>query len=211
MTDLTVNGRAVTIAAPGYRTLLDALRDDLSLSGTKRGCDVGECGACNVLIDGRLVRACLTLVANAGGADVCTIEGLSSGQAPGAIQQAFIDAGAIQCGFCIPGMIIAATALLADNPGPTIDEIRAGLAGTLCRCSGYVKLIEAVALAGERGADVTVGRVHEEPDRVLPERALRRPPVLVHELPAFELPGAGERGFKCGHGRVSAVAAMPPV
>lgn len=150
MTDLTVNGTAVTIHAPGHRTLLAALRGDLALNGTKRGCDAGQCGACNVLLDGRLVRACLTLVANAAGADVRTIEGLGSGTVPGVVQQAFIDAGAIQCGFCTPGMIIAATALLAQDPTPTIDAIRAGLAGTLCRCSGYVKVIEAVALAAER-------------------------------------------------------------
>jgi len=119
----------------------------LMLQGTKKGCDAGDCGSCNVFVDGVVVRACLTLVAELPGAEVRTIEGLGDGPVPGPVQQAFIDSGAIQCGFCMSGMIVAATGLLADNPAPTVEEVRAGLAGTLCRCSGYVKVVDAVLMA----------------------------------------------------------------
>jgi carbon-monoxide dehydrogenase small subunit len=152
-TALAVNGAAYVLQAPAYRTLLDALRDGLALKGTKKGCDAGECGSCNVLVDGIVVRACLTLLADVAGADIRTIEGLGEGPMPSCVQQAFIDAGAIQCGFCMPGMIVAATALLAADPAPTVDDVRAGLAGTLCRCSGYVKVIDAVLLAARRRMD----------------------------------------------------------
>lgn len=147
LTSLTVNGDARAVQAPAHRTLLDALRGPLALSGTKKGCDAGACGSCNVIVDGIVVRACLTLVADVAGADIRTIEGLGDGPVPGFVQQAFIDAGAIQCGFCMSGMMVAATGLLAANPSPTVDEVRAGLAGTLCRCSGYVKVIDAVLKA----------------------------------------------------------------
>jgi carbon-monoxide dehydrogenase small subunit len=151
-TSFQVNGSLCSVAAPAERTLLDVLRGALALNGTKRGCDVGECGACNVMVDGVVVRACLTLVAELAGCDVRTIEGLGNGFKAGLVQQAFVDAGAIQCGFCMSGMIVAATGLLARNPAPGVEEIRAGLAGTLCRCSGYVKVIDAVLLAAARGA-----------------------------------------------------------
>jgi len=150
-TNFRVNGGPCRIDAPAECTLLDVLRGTLALTGTKRGCDVGECGACNVMVDGVVVRSCLTLVAELARCEVLTIEGLGSGFTPGGVQQAFVDAGAIQCGFCMSGMIVAATGLLARNPSPTVDEIRAGLAGNLCRCSGYVKVIEAVLLAAARG------------------------------------------------------------
>jgi carbon-monoxide dehydrogenase small subunit len=149
VTRLTVNGDACTIQAPAHRTLLDALRGPLALYGTKNGCDAGTCGACNVIVDGVVVRACLTLVADLADADVRTVEGLGDGPVPGFVQQAFVDVGAIQCGFCMSGMMVAATGLLAANPSPTVDEVRAGLAGTLCRCSGYVKVIEAVLKAAQ--------------------------------------------------------------
>jgi carbon-monoxide dehydrogenase small subunit len=146
-TRFTVNDETRAVAAPAHRTLLDALRGPLALHGTKKGCDAGACGACNVIVDGTVVRACLTLVADLEGAQIRTIEGLGHGFTPGPVQQAFVDSGAIQCGFCMSGMIVAATGLLASNPSPTVDEVRAGLAGTLCRCSGYVKVIDAVLLA----------------------------------------------------------------
>lgn len=152
VTRIVVNGAARTVAEPAHRTLLDVLRRPLALAGTKRGCDAGACGACNVIVDGEVVRACLTLAADLAGCEVRTIEGLADGNRPGAVQQAFVDAGAIQCGFCMPGMIVAATGLLARNPAPDVDAVRAGLAGTLCRCSGYVKVIEAVMLAARRMA-----------------------------------------------------------
>jgi carbon-monoxide dehydrogenase small subunit len=153
LTHLTVNGDDLAVQAPTHRTLLDALRGSLALHGTKKGCDAGDCGSCNVFVDGVVVRACLTLVADVAGADVRTIEGLGDGHLPGFVQQAFIDAGAIQCGFCMSGMIVAATGLLAGNPSPTVDEVRAGLAGTLCRCSGYVKVIDAVLRAARYQRD----------------------------------------------------------
>ncbi len=151
-THFRVNGDPCDVVAPAETPLLDVLRGILGLTGTKRGCDVGECGACNVMLDGVAVRACLVLTAELGGCQVVTIEGLGDGFTPGPLQQAFIETGAIQCGFCTPGMIVAATALLARHPSPGIDDIRAGLAGNLCRCSGYVKIIDAVLLAARRRA-----------------------------------------------------------
>ena len=151
VTDFTLNGAPCHVEAPAESPLLDVLRGSLALSGTKRGCDVGECGACNVMVDCVVVRSCLTLVAELGNSEVVTIEGLGRGFTPGLVQQAFVDAGAIQCGFCMSGMIMAAAGLLARNPSPTVDDTRAGLAGNLCRCSGYVKVIDAVLLAAARG------------------------------------------------------------
>jgi carbon-monoxide dehydrogenase small subunit len=150
-TRLTINGTPEEIRVPAHRTLLDALRGPLGLFGTKRGCDSGACGSCNVFVDGIVVRACLTLAADLEGCTVQTVEGLADGAVPSFVQQAFIDSGAIQCGFCMSGMMIAATDLLARNPSPTVDEVRAGLAGTLCRCTGYVKVIEAVLMAAQYG------------------------------------------------------------
>jgi carbon-monoxide dehydrogenase small subunit len=155
VTSFRVNGVACSVAAPTERSLLELLRGPLALCGTKRGCDVGECGACNVFVDDVVVRACLTLVAELEGSEVRTIEGLGHGFKPGPVQQAFVDAGAIQCGFCTPGMIVAATGLLALNPSPSVDDIRAGLAGNLCRCSGYVKIVDAVLLAAARSKGIT--------------------------------------------------------
>jgi carbon-monoxide dehydrogenase small subunit len=147
---LTVNGETVHESIEPRQTLVDFLREQLSLTGSHVGCEHGVCGACTVLIDGRPARSCLVLAASCGGRAVTTIEGLADGAALSAIQQAFVEAGAVQCGFCTPGMIIATKALLDENPKPSVDEIREGIAGNLCRCSGYVKIVDAVRLASER-------------------------------------------------------------
>ena len=147
---LNVNGEERALRVPPCRTLLDALRGDLALTGSKNACNQGVCGACTVLIDGMPVNACLTLAVNVTGRDITSVEGLGEGGELSVMQQAFVDAGAIQCGFCMSGMIISATALLADNPSPSRAEIRSALSGNLCRCSGYVRVINAVQLAAER-------------------------------------------------------------
>jgi len=144
---IKVNGRPRKIAIEGGETLLEVLRVQLGLTGAKRGCNQGVCGSCTVLIDGRAARACLHLAGLAEHADIVTVEGLASDGELSPMQQAFVDAGAVQCGFCMPGMVIAATALVAENPKPNDEEIREGLAGNLCRCSGYVKVVEAIRQA----------------------------------------------------------------
>ena len=141
---LTVNGADYPVAAPASTTLLDVLRITLALTGTKRGCDQGVCGACTVLADGKPVRACLMLAATCPGREITTVEGLSSDGALSELQEAFVDEGAIQCGFCTPGMLLTIESLLADRPHPTVAEIREAISGNLCRCSGYTKIVEAV-------------------------------------------------------------------
>jgi aerobic-type carbon monoxide dehydrogenase small subunit (CoxS/CutS family) len=145
--ELTVNGRPRSIEVAVHHTLLEALRDDLGLTGTKECCLVGECGACTVLVDGASVDSCLMLAVEADGASLTTVEGLADGERLGRLQQAFLDTGAAQCGFCIPGQLISAEALLASTPHPTRAEIEEGLAGNLCRCAGYDQIFEAVELA----------------------------------------------------------------
>jgi aerobic-type carbon monoxide dehydrogenase small subunit (CoxS/CutS family) len=144
---LTVNGRELSLDVHPHHTLLESLRDQVGLTGTKECCNQGECGACTVILNGRAVTSCLVLAAEADGADVITIEGLASDGRLDPLQQAFVDAGAVQCGFCIPGMIVAARYLLMSNPRPTVDEIKDGLAGNLCRCGGYSRIVEAVQSA----------------------------------------------------------------
>jgi len=146
----TVNGREREVAVEPHWTLLETVRETLSLTGSKEGCGTGDCGACTMIVDGRIVTSCLMLAPQANGRDVTTIEGLEANGSLDPVQQAFIDAGGLQCGFCIPGMIVAARNLLDDNPSPTLDQIREGLAGNLCRCTGYTKIYEAVELAAER-------------------------------------------------------------
>ena len=157
--ELTVNGRRVRREVAGSRTLLEFLRGDLRLTGTNLSCDTGDCGACTVLVDGRPVTACLVLALDVEGRDVTTIEGLpgrwqtQSGARPPAlhpVQQGFLEEGGAPCGFCTAGMIMAAAGLLEARPSPTEAEIRAGLEGNLCRCTGYVKIIRAVEVAAER-------------------------------------------------------------
>ncbi len=149
---LKVNGRTHQLFVRPWHTLLQVLREQVSLTGSKRGCNQGVCGACSVMVDGAVMRGCLTLAADAAGREIVTVEGLAEGGALSPVQQALLDHGAVQCGFCMPGMAVAATALLADNPSPTDDEIRDGLSGNLCRCSGYVKVVEAVRSASAGGA-----------------------------------------------------------
>ena len=145
--DLTVNGRARSIEVAPHHTLLEVLRDDLGLSGTKECCLVGECGACTVLVDAVSVDSCLILAVEANGATVTTVEGLATGERLHPLQQAFLDTGAAQCGFCIPGQLISAKALLELNTHPTREDVEEGLAGNLCRCAGYEQIIEAVLAA----------------------------------------------------------------
>ncbi len=144
---MNVNGRPVAFQVPAHHTLLEVLRDQLQLTGTKECCAEGECGACTVLLDGRAVNSCLVLAAETDGQEVRTIEGLATGGHLARIQAAFLETGSVQCGFCIPGMIVAAAALLASNPAPTVQEIQEGLAGNLCRCAAYSRIIEAVRTA----------------------------------------------------------------
>ena len=146
----TVNGKARTLKAFPMERLLDVLREQLHLTGTKEGCGEGECGACSVVIDGRIVNSCLVPVAQVVGAEIKTIEGVATGDQLHAVQQAFIECGGAQCGICTPGMVLAAVDLLERNPQPTDAEIRTGLAGNLCRCTGYMKIFESVVRACER-------------------------------------------------------------
>jgi aerobic carbon-monoxide dehydrogenase small subunit len=149
--DLTVNGRRRSIEVAPHHTLLEVLRDDLGLTGTKECCLVGECGACTVLVDDTSVDSCLMLAVEADGAAVTTVEGLAAGDRLHPLQQAFLATGAAQCGFCIPGQLISAQALLALNGQPTRAEVEEGLAGNLCRCAGYEQIIEAVLAAAAAG------------------------------------------------------------
>ena len=142
--ELKVNGLGYSLEVDPHRTLLEVIRDDLGLTGTKLGCGGGECGACTVILDGKAVKSCLMLALDARGKEVWSIEGLSRGQALHPLQQAFVERGAIQCGFCTSGMIMASKALLDENPRPSEQEVKDSLAGNLCRCTGYVKIIEAV-------------------------------------------------------------------
>jgi aerobic carbon-monoxide dehydrogenase small subunit len=148
---LTVNGRRQEVAVEPRWTLLEMVREELRLTGSKEGCGTGDCGACSMLIDGRLVTSCLMLAAQADGREVVTIEGLSTNGRLHPVQQAFIDTGGVQCGFCTPGMIMAAKSLLDRTPSPSLEQVREGLAGNLCRCTGYAKIYEAVMQAS-RGA-----------------------------------------------------------
>lgn len=147
---LTVNGEDYEISVKPNVSLLDVLRDELDFTGTKRGCDTGDCGACTVIMDGKAVNACLVLAMRADGCKIVTIEGMASGNKLDPIQEAFLEKGAVQCGFCTPGMALSTKALLDENPNPTKEEIKAGIAGNLCRCTGYTKIIEAIQTASQK-------------------------------------------------------------
>jgi len=144
---LNVNGEGKQILVEPYSSLLDTLRDDIRLTGTKKGCDEGDCGACTVFLNGKPVTSCMVLAHSAHDADVITIEGLGNLDDIHPVQQAFVDYGGLQCGFCIPGLIMSATAFLKENPDPTEEEVRFGIGGNLCRCTGYSKVVEAVLAA----------------------------------------------------------------
>lgn len=145
----TINGETRTFTVPGHRTLLDALRSELGLTGTKSSCTEGECGACTVMLDGHAVNSCLVLAAEVDGHEVVTIEGVSVDGGTD-LQQAFLEHGAVQCGFCIPGQVMSAEYLLSHNPTPSVEEIRDALSGNLCRCASYNRIVEAVRQTAEK-------------------------------------------------------------
>lgn len=147
--ELTVNGEPYELAVEPWRTLLEVIREDVGLTGAKEACSTGECGNCMVILDGKPVNSCLVLAVDANGKEVLTIEGLAEGGNLHPVQKAFVEHGAIQCGFCTPGMILAAKSLLDKNPKPTETEVKEAIYGNLCRCTGYVKIIEAVLAASQ--------------------------------------------------------------
>ncbi len=147
---LDVNGESAELLVPVHKTLLEVLREDMHLTGTKHGCELGECGTCTVLVDGKPELSCLLLPVQLQGRAVMTVEGMAPGSELHPLQAAFAELGAAQCGYCTPGILLAAKSLLEDNPGPTRDEIREALAGNLCRCTGYTKILDAVELAAAR-------------------------------------------------------------
>jgi len=153
---LHVNGETLEILSEPHKTLLEVLREDLGLTGTKRACDLGTCGACTVLINGKPHLSCLTLAADAQGKEILTIEGLSQDGELHPLQKAFVDHGAIQCGFCTPGMILTAKAFLEEHPHPSEEEVKKAISGNLCRCTGYVKIVEAI-LSVARGVKEVSG------------------------------------------------------
>lgn len=148
--ELKVNGELFRVAVETHRTLLEVIREELGLTGTKEMCNKGDCGGCTVIIDGRPVLSCLTLAIEAEGKEILTIEGLSEGFKPHPIQQAFVETGAVQCGYCIPGFIMSGKALLDRNPNPTEDDIKDGIANNICRCTGYIQIIEAIDVAAQK-------------------------------------------------------------
>ena len=148
---LKVNGAPYEVFVEPWKTLLDVLREEIGLMGVKSGCEEGECGACTVLVDGKAVNSCLMLAPQAQGKEIITIEGLEGEEGLHPLQQAFVEHFAVQCGFCTPGMILSAKALLDKNPHPTEEEVRVALSGNLCRCTGYVKIVEAVLAASKKG------------------------------------------------------------
>lgn len=148
--EITVNGKHLERKVDGDQRLIDFLREELGFTGVKEGCGVGECGACTVLIDGESVLSCLTRVAQVDGKEVLTVEGLAEGEDLHPVQQAFVETGGVQCGFCTPGFIMVAVELLERNPDPSREEIREWIEGNICRCTGYVKIVDAIELAAER-------------------------------------------------------------
>ena len=149
--ECTVNGEACSVEhVPARRLLSDFLRDDLMLTGTKRGCETGICGACSVLVDGEVVKSCLMLAVQVQGRDIRTVEGLAQGEQLHPLQESFMQCGGLQCGYCTPGFLMTSCAMLKNNPNPSADEVRHGLNGNLCRCTGYTQIVESVLVAAEK-------------------------------------------------------------
>ena len=148
--ECTVNGEAQSVEVPARRLLSDFLRDDLHLTGTKRGCETGICGACSVLVDGEVVKSCLKLAVQVQGCEITTVEGLSKGDQLHPLQESFMQCGGLQCGYCTPGFLMTSCAMLKNNPRPTADEVRHGLNGNLCRCTGYTQIVESILTAAEK-------------------------------------------------------------
>jgi len=159
--ELTINGKKRKVETTISTRLLDLIRDDLHLTGTKEGCGKGECGACTVIMNGELIASCLVLAPQADGAVITTIEGVGDDKCLDSVQEAFIETGAVQCGFCTPGMILAAKKLLEENPHPDEEEIKRGISGNLCRCTGYQKIFDAIKLAANRLSKKGGGRGEE--------------------------------------------------
>jgi len=181
--ELTVNGNHYEVAVKPSATLLDLLREELKLTGTKKGCELGDCGACTVILDGKAVNSCLVLALDAAGGKVETIEGLALGNELHPIQRAFIEKGAIQCGYCTPGMIMRTKSILDKNPNPTKDEIQSELSGNLCRCTGYTKIIEAV----ETARDYINGKEVAELE-FMPQKSAINLSVVGKRLPKIDAP-----------------------
>ena len=150
LVNISVNGQAHSVEISSRLLLCDLIRDDLNLTGTKRGCETGTCGACSVLVNGEVVKSCLSLAVQANGTEIMTIEGLGSSDKLHPLQQCFMEIGGLQCGYCTPGFLMTACAMLKINPNPTEDEVRAGLSGNLCRCTGYTQIVQSVMAAAEQ-------------------------------------------------------------
>ena len=177
---LRINGEARDVVVPVHKTLLEVLREDVGLTGTKHGCELGECGTCTVLVDGTPTLSCLTLPAELQGREITTVEGLARGGRLHPLQAAFADLGAAQCGYCTPGILVASKALLDHNPAPTRSEVAEWLAGNLCRCTGYLKILEAVEMAAERMRVLGV-RLDDSPESTVDPTGSRRLPAGAEE------------------------------
>ncbi len=202
---MTVNGKPKRVSVPPMKRLLDVLRDECGLTGTKEGCGEGECGACSVLMNGAAVNACLIPAIHADGARIVTVEGLAKGPRLSALQDAFVTMGGSQCGMCTPGMLVASVALLDETKGrvPTDEEVRVGLAGTLCRCTGYQKIVDAVrAAAGAKTAPKPAPRRRAVAKRAAPRRAATKKraaaPKRAAAKPRARVKPAAKRAAKRG-------------